>query len=239
MTPLTHAAVGAVIYQSFRTPRLRRWGWVLAFPLAFVSHHLLDAIPHFEGIGPLVGWRSRESFLIFLGFGLIGAGLAVYGIRRNREAGIVWLLLSLWIGTGGMPSLLFRVLASLASLACLAYWSRRAEALGCLAAGMLAVAPDFLPWTFARATEFHYRMHWKVDWATRLYLHFNPPPIPRDWQVRLTNPSFLFGYSLELLVEGMIFLGALYLLSRQRFPWNRPEDRSTEIQESVCVPEGN
>jgi len=111
MTPLTHAVVGTVIYQQLRRPWAGRVGWVLAFPLAFVSHYLLDAIPHFEGVGPWL--RYRDSVWVFAGFGLIGAGLSVYLYRRNRQAGLLWLTLCAWVGLSGITEPLLRPLRAI------------------------------------------------------------------------------------------------------------------------------
>src|ERR1035437_777870 len=105
MTPLTHAAVGAAIYQQLRKPRWSRWAWLGAFPLAFLSHDVLDAIPHFEGT--LLPLKPTEVALILLGFGLLGAVLAVLMLRWNRETGKIWLILSLWIGLGTNLSFIF------------------------------------------------------------------------------------------------------------------------------------
>lgn len=230
MTPLTHAASGTAIYQMLRRSPLRRWSWVVAFPLAFASHYLLDAIPHFEDFGPLLRYRTNPW--IFLGLGMIGSGLAVYLFRRNRETGLIWLILSLWIGLGGISPPAIRLLAALACLGYLAYKTKQTDAVASLLAGMLAVAPDFVAVISRSATTFHNTMHYRLDCATRLYLYFNPPPVPRDWLVRIQNPYFLLGYSIELLVEAVIFFGSLYLFSRQRFEGGIKTQEENEIREA-------
>ena len=102
MTPLTHAAVGIAIFQRLLHPRIRPLGWVAAFVLAFISHPYLDAIPHFEDVGPLGSYR--HSLYAFLGLGAIGTGLSLLLMRWNREAGWIWLIVSLWIGFGRATS---------------------------------------------------------------------------------------------------------------------------------------
>ena len=239
MTPLTHAASGAALYKMLRRSPLGRWSWVVAFPLAFASHYLLDAIPHFEGVGPFILLKYQASFWVFLGLGMIGGGLAVYLFRRNREAGLIWLLLSLWIGLGGISPPALRLPAALACLGYLAYKTKQADAVASLLAGMLAVAPD---WVFVLSRDahlIHHRLHYHLDWATRLYLHFHPPPIPQDWQVRLSNPYFLLGYGLELLVEAVIFFLALYLFSRQRLEGEIQAEEASQTRETVDLREGS
>ena len=233
MTPLTHAASGAALYKMLRRSPLGRWSGVVAFPLAFASHYLLDAIPHFEGVGPFILLKNQASFWVFLGLGMIGGGLAAYLFRRNREAGLIWLLLSLWIGLGGISPPAMRLPVALACLGYLAYKTTQDDALGYLLAGMLAVAPDFVTAISSPpATLIHNRLHYRLDWATRLYLHFNPPPIPQDWLVRLSNPYFLLGYGLELLVEAVIFFGALYFFSRLRFEGEIKTEEESDVREA-------
>ena len=232
MTPLTHAASGAALYKMLRRSPLGRWSGVVAFPLAFASHYLLDAIPHFEGVGPFILLKYQASFWVFLGLGMIGGGLAVYLFRRNREAGLIWLLLSLWIGLGGISPPALRLPAALACLGYLAYKTTQDDALGYLLAGMLAVAPDFVTAISSPATLIHNRLHYRLDWATRLYLHFHPPPLPQDWLVRLSNPYFLLGYGLELLVEAVIFFGALYLFSRQCWEGETKAEEESQVREA-------
>ena len=134
---------------------------------------------------------------------------------------------------------MFRIWMGLAVLAYLAYRSRQAEAVGYWLSGMLAVAADFLPVALDDTVGLHRLMHWKVDWGMRLYLLFNSPPLPMGWRIRFTNPYFVLGYGLEILVEGGIFLGSLYLLSRHRFRnWNA-EKNAVETGEPVSLSSGD
>ena len=237
MVPLTHALVGTVIYQELRKSRLQRWSWVLAFPLAFFSHHFLDAIPHFEKIGPLIPYRG--TVWTFAVLGMIGAGLAAYVFRRNRRAGLIWLALSFWIGLGGPSAHVFRLLTALAFLGLIFYVTRKASAAACLLAGMLAVSADFVPQSFRSFGQFHDSMHYATDWGTSLYRSSNQLPLPAGWQSRLQNPYFLFGYGLELLVEGFLFLGALYLFTRPEAEKRATAERVAEIAEPVELAEGS
>ena len=233
MTPLTHAVVGTAIFHHLRRPWAGRLAWLLAFPLAFASHYLLDAIPHFEDIEPLA--RYRDSVWLFVGFGLIGAGLGIYLLRRNRQAGLLWLPLSVWIGLAGISETLIRVAVALALLGYLAYRTRQANAAGYLLAGMLAGAADFVPRTWSAAVVFHNRMHYQLDWGSRLYLKFQTLPIPRDWLTRLENPYILAGYGLELLVEAVIFLAAFSVFFPLRLePKAQPEP--SETADAVAAP---
>jgi hypothetical protein len=191
------------MFHHLRRPWAGRWGWVLAFPLAFASHYLLDAIPHFEDLGPLMRVQNRPW--VFLGVGLIGGGISAYLYRRNRQAGLLWLALSVWIGLAGISEVLICLAAALALLGYLAYRTRQADAVGYLLAGMLAEAADLIPRTWI---GFHNRMHYEVDWGAALYLKFNPPPLPTQWLSRLQNPYLQLGYGLEILVEAAIFAAA-------------------------------
>jgi hypothetical protein len=199
------------MFHHLRRPWAGRWGWVLAFPLAFASHYLLDAIPHFEDLGPLMRVQNRPW--VFLGVGLIGGGISAYLYRRNRQASLLWLALSVWIALAGISEVLICLAAGLALLGTVAYRTRQADAVGYLLAGMLAEAADLIPRTWI---GFHNQMHYEVDWGTALYLKFNPPPPPTQWLSRLQNPYLQLGYGLELLVEAVIFLAAFSVFCRLR-----------------------
>ena len=220
MTPLTHAAVGTLIFQKLRIRKLGPLGWVLGLLLALASHYLLDAIPHFENVGPLKYYMG--GMLIFVGLGGLGVIVSVLLLRRNREAGWIFLILSLWVALGNPEYPLLRLTTALLGLGFLAWKSRQAKAVGCLLAGMLAVAPDLMPATTTAMERLHLVFHYRVDWATRLHRAFGGAPVPAHWQARLQDPYFLMGYALQLVVEAIIFFGALYLLSRQRFIWPSP-----------------
>ncbi len=235
MTPLTHAAAGIVIYQKLRS-RFPRYGWALALPLAFASHFLLDAIPHFEDVGSL---KSPGRVPIFLGLGLIGAGFALFLRRWNREAALIWLLLSLWIGVGSHAYPLLRVLTAALGLAYFAWKSKQWAAVGYLAGGMLATVADLIPLTISRMDNFHDVIHYQIGWGERLYLFFSENPIPLRWRERVQNPYFLAGYGLELLLEGVIFFGALYLFSRERFSWRTAGADANKVREPAELMEKN
>ena len=231
MTPLTHAAVGAVIFQKLRIRKLGPLGWVLALLLALASHYLLDAIPHFEQIGRLRYYGG--GLVVFVGLGIIGIIFSVLLLRRNREAGWTWLVLSIWVVLGNPAYPLLRLTTAILGLGWLAWQTRRAEAVGCLMAGMLAVAPDLTPAAASMLERLHSFSHYRVDWATRLHWAIRGAPTPTSRQA-LQDPYFLTGYALELLVEGLIFLGALYLLSRQLVPWaslKQPEASPREMRD--------
>ncbi len=235
MTPLTHAAAGIVIYQKLRS-RFPRYGWALALPLAFASHFLLDAIPHFEDVGSL---KSPGRVPIFLGMGLIGAGFAWFLRRWNREAALIWLLLSLWIGVGSYSYPLLRVLTAVLGLAYFAWKSKQWAAVGYLAGGMLATVADLIPVTAGRMEQLHDAIHYQIGWGERLYFLFSSSPMPLRWRDRLQDPYFRAGYGLELLVEGVIFFGALYLFSRERFSWRTAEVDAYKVKEPAELLEKN
>lgn len=233
MTPLTHAAVGMALFEKLRRVPPRPLGWVLAFLLAFASHYALDAIPHFEDIGPLVDSPGRVP--IFIGLGIAGVLMALLLRRWNRPAAGIWLVFSLWIALGSNSYVLWRIPTAVLALGWLAYRSRRAEALGFLLAGMLAVAADFVPLQYAPARSVHYAAHYKADLGLRLHRAFSQEPVPARLLDRLQSPYFLAGYGLELLAEAVIFFGSLYLFFFRGFYWKKkkvPEKQSQEPEES-------
>ena len=201
--------------------------------LAFISHPYLDAIPHFEDAGPLSGYG--HSVYAFLGLGAIGTGLSLLLMRWNREAGWIWLIVSLWIGFGSDSYAEWRIPTAILALAFLAWKSRHPESAGFLLAGILATAADLIAWRIGAAEQWHRSLHYRVDWGTRLFQSFATGPVPTSWLARLQNPYFLAGYVLELLVEGAIFFAALYLFSRQRFNWRRQTKLENEVRESAVV----
>ena len=231
MTPLTHAAVGAAIYQQLRKPRWPRWVWLTAFPLAFMSHYALDAIPHFEGTMPIL--KPMEKVLVMLAFGLLGAVLAMFMLRWNRETGRIWLILAFWIGLGPYTSFLLRLLTAALALVVAAWtsdrwrWDRRSS-MAYLLAAMAAIAPDLIPASVRSMHDFHASMHYYWDWATLLHRAYSHGPIPHGLRARLHDPYYLLGYALELAVEGVIFFTAFYLCSR-------PESESGEPTDSAPV----
>jgi hypothetical protein len=231
MTPLTHAAVGAVLCQQLGRIRWARWAWLLAFPLAFLSHYALDAIPHFEAfVAPSV---PKESFLLIAAVGLAGMAIALLLMRGNREAGRLWLVISLWIAVGPYSFSWLRVLTAALGLAYLGWASRRLRSVACLAASILSISPDLAPAGFERLASLHYLFHYRTDLALRLFRAYSESPFPEGWKAQLHNPYFLLGYGLELLIEGGIFLTAIYLFSRERLV---TENRAgAEITESLAV----
>jgi len=213
----------------FRSPRWGLLGWAFALALAFASHFVLDSIPHMDAIGPLQGFRY--SVWLFLAFGLLGGGMAVFLYIRNREAALIWILLSVWIGIAGLAGTMVRGLAALALIGLLAYRTRRAEAPAYLVAGMLAVSGDLVPGPLRLLQNFHDGMHFMVGWGTSLFLRFQSSPIPSGAAARLQNPYFLLGYGLELAVEAAILLAAFLSFSRLAL------ERKVETESAASVPE--
>jgi hypothetical protein len=209
MTPLTHAAVGTALYEKLHAhPALK----LLVFPLAFLSHYALDAIPHYEEFGPL--FKYRETVWVL--FGLSGIGLAFGWLiwRWNREAAGVWLLLCLWIGFGSSGPLPWRVLTALGILVGAAATRRLRTRLGYLLAGMLALSADFFPASWRTMHALHDTIHYHTDWGTLLYRRYVGVPVPSSWRIQSANPYFLAGWGLEVLVEGCVFFAAIWILVR-------------------------
>ena len=209
MTPLTHAAVGAALYEKLR---VRRMAIPLAFLLAFVSHYALDAIPHYEEFGALL--KYRDTMWVFVGIGLVGLAFARLMWRWNRNAAQVWLVLCLWIALGGYGVAVWRASSAVLIFGVLAVSRKGRGHLGYVIAGMLSLSPDFLPARWHTARAIHDSIHFHTDWGAYLYAKFVGMPAPVLWQARATNPYFLAGWSLEILIEGCVFFAALWILVR-------------------------
>lgn len=214
MTPLTHAAVATLICQQTRRLRCGGWKWSIALAMVFASHFLLDSIPHFEGVVPIQNYK--RNVLLMVGMGSLGMVLAALLMRWNREVGRVWLVLFLWIALGFYTFSWWRILTAAIALAYIAWKSPLRQAVFYTAAGMISVLPDLMPPSLQNLTLFHRSMHYSSDWSNLVYLYFSDPPVPRTWQARLQSPPFLLAYGLELAIEGLIFVLALYFLARDR-----------------------
>ncbi len=213
MTPLTHAAVGAVIYRQLGKGRRVRWAWLLALPLAFLSHFALDAIPHFEGMAGLSPSRNNAAF--FAAVGLAGFALVWLVARGNRESDRIWMVLCLWIALGSYSFSWLRVLTAALALGYVGWRTRRWADVACTAAGMAAMFPDLIPASFHRLASLHDFLHYHTSLAVRFYLAYSHLPYSYEWTAQLHDPYILLGYALEALIEGGIFCGALYLLFRK------------------------
>lgn len=84
MTATNHALTGAAIATLIRQP-------FLAIPLAFISHFVCDALPHF-GLKLKFGSKAMWRYLYIEAavMAVLGVGLLTYGTK----AGIILLLLS-------------------------------------------------------------------------------------------------------------------------------------------------
>src|SRR5579884_3958163 len=134
MTPLTHVTVGAAIYQRTRSTGGGFLGVLLALPLAFASHYLLDAIPHFEMVPPPL--RHYDfNFFIMLALVITGTLLGVLLMRWNREVGTILLLLFLWASLSTYSPLWTRIAVGAAALAYIAA-GKSAAGVGYMLAGM-------------------------------------------------------------------------------------------------------
>ena len=107
MTATAHALVGGAIAASVQNP-------AIGIPLAFVSHPILDIIPHWD-FG--MGWRRKNKFILFLessldlilgiilAFLLFGANLNPYYFLACILVSEIWDILMmpyLFWGWGGI-----------------------------------------------------------------------------------------------------------------------------------------
>lgn len=235
MSPLTHAVVGMALCGPVRSSRLGRLGWPLALALALASHFVLDSIPHLDAIGPLR--ELRYGGFLFLLFGLIGFGFALYLLRRDRNVGWIWVLLSVWLVVSSFSGGIIRGLTALVLVGWFVYRTRQVDAPAYLLAAILAIFPDFFPLRIPWLREFHDAMHYSVGWGLSLFYKFQGPPIPSGNLARVENFYFQAGLGLEVLVEALIFLFAFLSFSKLSIQ-NKPKRESpvTRETEETSVP---
>jgi hypothetical protein len=100
MTAANHALTGTFIGLSLGNP------W-LALPLAFASHFVCDAIPHFDVPGKTAEDRmsSRQFLYIQIIMGAVLCGLIVLGLALSRPEH--WFLAALCAFAAASPDLLY------------------------------------------------------------------------------------------------------------------------------------
>ncbi len=213
MTPATHVVVAAAA--ASRMP-----GWAVALGVSFASHFALDFVYHFEAFYPLSvpgGWRYDAAMLAALGaLAAVAGPAAMWLLRRDREARrfAVYALLLCLLPFEPAP----RWRLAWVALAAAAWWALHPDARvrRWTACGFAAYLPDALRhWSPAvqRIHDwFHYRGALSLgDWVSllgqgRWQLHGN---------AQIYDPYYQAGFALEILLEGAILLGALYVLRRR------------------------
>ena len=247
MTPLTHAALGAAIFKSTQRAKWRYGSWLLALVLAFASHFLLDAIPHFdqkvfmsergEEMYPLDAFGYKVNLPVMKMLGIGGLLLALLLMRLNPDVGKVFLVIALWIGIGGYRLTWVKILTGALALGYVAWKSANKSSVGYLLGGMMAVLPDLIPRSFTRLTAFHNYAHSRVNWASHFYFKYTQYRDLNDWHDALYSHYDLLAYGPFVLLEGMIFLGALYLLTREKFVRKNRATSRVDVMESLELPE--
>ena len=214
MSPAAHAALGAAI--GGRIPRL-----IVAIPLAFVSHFVLDAIPHFELFFPLAHWLGvshEAAFWIFaIVCGIAVAPFLLWVTWRNKRgilfAGYCVILTGFLIGYQ-TPGLL-RVAGALAITCGFAVVERSPTFLRWLLCGLATVLPDVLRDFFASLDRLHRWAHFRAanDFGHYFFRWFDGSPAIYVAK-RFENAAYMSGYVLEVAIELAIFVIALYLALR-------------------------
>lgn len=214
MSPAAHAALGAAI--GGRIPRL-----AVAIPLAFLSHFLLDAIPHFELFFPLahrLGVSHEAAFwIVAVVCGAAVAPALLWITWRNRPAilftGYCVVLTGFLIGYQ-TPGIL-RVIGALAITAVFCAADRTPQFVRWLVCGLATVLPDVLRSLFGPLDELHRWAHFRSvnDIGHYFYAWFDGRP-PIYVAKRFENAAYLSGYFLEIAIELAIFAGALYIAVR-------------------------
>lgn len=82
MTATNHVITGALIAAALKNP-------VMALPASFLSHFIMDALPHFGRAK--VAQKSSRQFMFILGGDCLTAGLILLLIAITQPAG--WMLL--------------------------------------------------------------------------------------------------------------------------------------------------
>ena len=95
MRAINHALTGAIIGLSIEQP-------AIALPLAFASHYVLDAIPHFDLYGDRTNrWLKQKSFRVLLGVDalLCAALVAILVVSKPHN----WLVAIMCAFLGALP----------------------------------------------------------------------------------------------------------------------------------------
>ena len=192
-----------------------RWAFVLALPLAFISHYVLDAIPHFEGVKVVQEYKS--DLLLIACVGLVGIVAGVVLMKFNRDAGRILLVFSLWAGTRAYTFSWLRVVTAALAVGYMVYATRRWLPVAYLLVGMAAISPDLIPRSFYTMSAVHNSFHYHTDVGTYLYNTFVGTDLPSLGLERLYNPYFVAGYLIEILGEVILFLGCWRLLLHEKF----------------------
>jgi hypothetical protein len=216
MTPATHVAVAAVV-----AGRIRSLGWALA--ACFGLHFALDFIYHFEQFFPLSvpgGWSYEKAMqALFAGLAAVTAPATLWALRRRPQAqflaGYALLMCALPFETATRWRLIWAVLLTAA------WWllSPSADSRRWVLCGFASYLPDALRHWWPPLKKLHDAFHYTGsismgDWVS-LWARGRWNVGPND---RIYDPYYQIGYVIEILMEGAIFFGALYLLARDRQP---------------------
>lgn len=216
MSPAAHAAVGAAI--GGRIPRL-----VIAIPVAFASHFVLDAIPHFELFFPLAHWLGvshAAAFWIVAVVCGIAVAPALLWITWRNSPGITYaaycVVLTAFLIGYQSPGW-HRLAGVLAVTGAFGLIGRTGQFWRWLACGLVTVLPDVLRGFWSSLDWLHTWAHFRAghDLGWLFYGWFDGIQ-----QVsvahRFENWSYMSGYLLEIALELAIFLAGLYLTVRFR-----------------------
>jgi|GEM_PF-3252607 len=225
MSPASHAVLGAVI--AARSPNL-----AVALPLAFLSHFLLDALPHFEsfdGLAEALGTSHETAFwtaAAILG-GTVGCGL-LWTARKHRD-------LLMFVAAACTVSIAMRIegweLKAVTSLALAALFlalTRSQTALVWILGATAATSPDVLKYMHEGFNGIHGSLHFSRGPGYWLHRTLGPGGDVFAWE-RFSEPWFLAGSGVEIALEALVLIVGVSRLSAYVSRRNGDDQRSDAL----------
>ncbi|MBI3693827.1 MAG: hypothetical protein HY238_03165 [Acidobacteria bacterium] len=212
MTAATHAAVAAVIAGRFRS-------LAVALALSFGTHFVLDAIYHFEAVYPVsvpAHWSYERTMVsLYAGMLLAGAPVLVWIRRKSRQVCLFACYAFFMSALAFEPLPLWRLLwaALLTLIWCLV--TPTAAARRWAVCTFAAYLPDCLKRLSPAFARFHDAAHYSPgldlgDWVSLLGRG--------RWKLNVntlgSDPYYLTGYAVEVVLEMAILCGCLWWLVR-------------------------
>jgi len=202
MSPAAHAVVGAVI--AVRSPRL-----AVALPLAFLSHFLFDALPHFEsfdGLAEALGTSKETAF--WTAAAVLGGGIGsalLWTARKHRDLLMFVAAASTVSIAMRIPGWEMKVVTSVALAALFLALTRSRHALTWTLGAAAATSPDVIKYLNGAFAAFHGSVHFSRGPGYWLHRILGPGGDVFAWE-RFSEPWFLVGSVFEVGIESLILI---------------------------------
>ena len=189
----------------------------MALALAFLSHFVCDAIYHFEAFYPLsrqLGVSHEEAFaLTATALGLVL--LPVLWVLARRDPGLLPFYLyiagaSLLLATQGI----YRLAAGLLIAGLFFLFSDSARLCRWVLGAFVANLPDLARWAFEPLNRLHSATHYEGirDLGDVIYRFARGQPSLFVGD-RFSDPYYVLGYVIEVVIEVSLLLGGLYWMT--------------------------